>query len=274
MLLSYQTAPQRTAPAKREAPAPTATLDWGKLIETALEMPGNVGNVYSRFYEYSFLNQCYLMMQGVYEPVATYKRWQSLGRQVIKGSKAKEIIRPIIIEKKDEAGEVTAKTLRFKPVRALFGYSETYGEELPPVQPAHWDLSLALENLDIKQVPFDMLDGNTQGFSTGREFAVNPMAVSPLKTTLHELGHITIGHTAPDKMAEYQKHRGVSEFQAEGTAFLVGNELQVLSEQQKSESRGYVQGWLQGDRPSDSAIREVFSATEKILKAGRLAVES
>src|SRR6266567_831963 len=71
------------------------TIDWGKIIETALTTPGNVGNTYNRFYEYSFLNQIYLRMQGVQEPVATYKRWQAIGRQVLKGSKAKEIIRPV-----------------------------------------------------------------------------------------------------------------------------------------------------------------------------------
>ncbi len=41
------------------------TIDWAKIIETALTAPGNVGNVYSRFYEYSFLNQMFLRMQGV-----------------------------------------------------------------------------------------------------------------------------------------------------------------------------------------------------------------
>jgi len=38
-------------------------------------------------------------------------------------------------------------------------------------------------------------------------------------------------------------------------------------------SRGYIQGWLKDERPPDKAIREVFSATDQILKAGRLAVE-
>jgi len=49
-------------------------IDWAKIIDTALTAPGNVGTTYSRFYEYSFLNQMYLLMQGVQEPVATYKR--------------------------------------------------------------------------------------------------------------------------------------------------------------------------------------------------------
>jgi hypothetical protein len=36
----------------------------------------------------------------VREPVATYKRWQAIGRQVLKGSKAAEIVRPITITRK------------------------------------------------------------------------------------------------------------------------------------------------------------------------------
>jgi hypothetical protein len=253
---------------------PTTSLDWAALMETALTMPGNVGDTYNRFYEYSFMNQVLLMMQGVREPVATYKRWQSIGRQVLKGSKAKEIVRPIVIEKKDAAGDVTDKLLRFRPVKCLFGYSETEGDELPPVEVPSWHLPTALSNLAIEQIPYDMLDGNTQGFSTGREFAINPVAVNPLKTTFHEIGHIVLGHTRPEQMPLYEVHRGVYEFQAESTAYLVGNELEVLDETSASESRGYIQNWLRGERPSDIAIRQVFSVTDQILKAGRLAVES
>src|SRR5580765_1291337 len=100
-------------------------IDWPTLIETALNTPGSVGNVYNRFYEYSFLNQMFLRMQGVNEPVATYKRWQTLGRQVLRGSKAHAIIRPIVIEKKNEQGETEDKMLRFKPVNCLFTVSQT-----------------------------------------------------------------------------------------------------------------------------------------------------
>lgn len=248
-------------------------LDWPKLLETALTVPGHVGNTYNRFYEYSFLNQMLLMMQDVFEPVATYKRWQTLGRQVVRGAKAHMVIRPLIYEKKDENGEKTGERfVRFTDSRSVFGYSQTEGEELPEVKVPHWDLGTALETFKVTQVPFKSPDGNTQGYSLGREFAINPMAANPLKTTFHELGHIVLGHTTETGMAEYQTHRGLMEFQAEGTALLVGKELDVLSEQQVSESRGYVQGWTRGQRPGDEAIRQVFAATNEILKAGRLAV--
>jgi len=256
-----------------ERTAATKDLDWAKLIETALNMPGDVGSVYSRFHSYSYLNTVYLMMQGVTEPVAGYQRWKTLGRQVLRGSKAKEIVRPIVIEKKNEAGDVEDKYLRFKPVRCLFTYSETEGEELPPVEPRQWHLATALDELQVKQIPYALIDGNTQGYSIGREFAINPVAVNPLKTTFHELGHIVLGHTMPEAAAEYATHRGIKEFQAEATAYLTMNELEQLDEEQASQSRGYIQHWLRNDRPPDVAIKQVFAATDKILKAGRLAVE-
>lgn len=257
----------------RSAETPTRDIDWGQLIETALTAPGNVGNTYSRFYEYSFLNQMYLLMQGVREPVATYRRWQAIGRQVLRGSKAKEIVRPITIKREDEDGNERIFT-RFKPVKCLFTYSETEGEELPPVEVPTWSLPRALDKLEVRQVPFEELNGNVQGYSRGREFAINPVAVNPLKTTFHELGHIVLGHTAPAQLEEYRQHRGIREFQAEATAYLSMNELEQLDDESASQSRGYIQEWLHGhDKPSDTAIRQVFVATDMILKAGRPAPE-
>ena len=62
-----------------ETASPKRAIDWAKIIETALTAPGNVGNTYNRFYEYSFLNQMYLLMQGVHEPAATWARWKAIG---------------------------------------------------------------------------------------------------------------------------------------------------------------------------------------------------
>ncbi len=251
-------------------PRPKVELDWQALIETALTMPGSVGNTYERFYPYSFGNQVLLMMQGVREPIATYDGWRKLGRQVLKGSKAKTIIRPVIIEKKDEAGDVESRAVRFKSVNAIFALSDTEGEELPPVELPTWSLDAALETLDIKQVPFRTLSGNSQGYSIGREFAVNPVAVRPMGTTFHELGHIVLKHTEAEQLAEYQTHRGMMEFQAEATSFLTMNELEQITEADATHSRGYIQHWLRRDRPDDTTIRQVFVATNTILKAGRV----
>jgi hypothetical protein len=47
------------------------------------------------------------------------------------------------------------------------------------------------------------------------------------------------------------------------------HELGVMSDEQASESRAYVQDWLEDERPNDQAIRQVFVATDQILRAGR-----
>jgi antirestriction protein ArdC len=246
-------------------------IDWQQLIDVALNTRGSVGNVYNRFYEYSFLNQMLLRMQGVSEPVATYKRWQSLGRQVLRGSKAHAIVRPIIAKRTNDEGLDESKVLGFKPVNCLFAVSQTSGEPLPPVELPGWELNTALRRLDIRQTSYELLDGNTQGYSLGREFAINPVAVDPVRTTFHEIGHIVLGHTAvtTEAVADGAMHRGEQEFQAEATAYLTLNELEQITPESASHSRGYIQHWLGSERPSDLAIRQVFSATDTILKAGR-----
>jgi N-terminal domain of anti-restriction factor ArdC len=148
-----------------DRPQSSRELDWQSPIETALTAPGSIGNTYSRFHQYSFLNNLLLRTQGVEGPVATYDRWRSVGRQVLKGSKAAEIVRPITIAKKNDDGEVESSFTRFKFVRCIFGYNQTEGDELLPVETPGWDLNTALGQLDIKRVPFRELNGNVQGFS-------------------------------------------------------------------------------------------------------------
>lgn len=152
-------------------------LDWQTLIETALTAPGNLGTCYSRFHQYSFLNNLLLLMQGVEGPVATYDRWRSIGRQVLKGSKAAEIVRPITIAKKNEDGEVESSFTRFKFVKCIFGYNQTEGEELPPVETPGWDLDTALGNLDIRRVPFREWTATYKG---SHGVGISPSIPSPL----------------------------------------------------------------------------------------------
>jgi len=243
--------------------------NWAELIEHALTVPGSMGNTYNRFYDYSFFNQVLLYLQGVREPVATYKRWQSLGRQVQKGSKAKTIMRPMIKKTAKDDGTEESRLLGFKYVNCLFTLSETEGDDLPPPEVRDWEPSLAMRTLDIEEVPFQSLDGNTAGYSIDRKLAINPVAPYPMKTLCHEMAHIVLGHTKPENHQEYLQHRGVHEFQAEATAYLLMNELDCLEFMDAAESRAYIQLWLRQQRPDDADIRKVFGATEKILKAGR-----
>jgi hypothetical protein len=245
-------------------------IDWGKIIETALDMPGDVGKVYSRFHPYSKHNQVHFWEQGIREPVAKMKLWNALGRTVIVGSKAYEVYVPIFAKKDKNDPDAEPVYLRSIPVRRVFTYSQTTGAELPPIELPEWSLERALGQLGITEGEFNSVNGNLQGYARERTIHINPLAVNPIKTRIHEIAHIVHGHTTPENLAEYEQHRGIFEFQAEGTAYLTLQELNGLDEQAATRSRGYIQDWLRGERPPDKAIREVFTTTDKILKAGRL----
>lgn len=246
-----------------------------EMFDTLLTAEGSVGDTYSRLYDYSPRNIAFLMMQGCpQEPVATFKRWQELGRQVQKGEKAYSILRPIQVRVPGE--EVASIKVeddkvfrRFKVVKALFAYSQTAGEELPPVEPRGWSLDRALGSLGINLVKFNSYDGNKGGYATGRDIAINPLAPYPLRTTLHEMAHVEHGHTTPTGLQEYQQHRGAYEFEAEATAFLTLNEMGELDEETARVSRGYAQHWMRTEQPGEPTYRRILNVSTKILKAGR-----
>jgi antirestriction protein ArdC len=208
------------------------------------------------------------MMQGVMEPVNTYKGWLSLDRQVQRGSKAKAIYVPMFRKSENDKGEEERKLSGFKLVPSMFGYSETEGEDLPEYEPQEWSKERALGSLAITQVAYEHIDSNTQGYSTGREFAVNPLAAYPFKTMQHELSHIVHGHTTEERLQEYRVHRGLYEFEAEGSAYLIMNELGATEQFDAAESRHYIQTWLKDQEPDEKSIKSVFSTADKIIKAG------
>lgn len=160
-----------------------------------------------------------LRMQGVHEPVATYKRWQELGRQVVRGAHARSILRPIILKNSASKGETIvndseepsgSRLVGFKMVKCLFPLSETTGKNLPPPPKLPgWDTKAAEAKLGIAQMPFDEMNGNVMGYSVGLQYAINPLNPTPDRTRFHEWGHMVLGHTLPSQHADYQLHRGI-----------------------------------------------------------------
>ena len=263
-------------PRSERAPAPQP--EWSELLETALTVPGSVGNTYIQGHDYSFLNNLRLFSQGVAEPTTSYRGWQALGRQVMKGSKGYKIIRPITIKSKtevDEHGE-PKKYMKFKEVAGTFTYSQTEGEPLDEAltEQPEWSRDRALGALGIRLVQFTDTTLNSQGYSVGRDIAISPVAAYPLKTTWHELAHVEAGHTSVEGLSDYHAgNRGLFEFQAEATAYLGMHELGLDHMMNPAESRNYIQTWLHGETPPDASIRKVFKLTNTILTAGRVAVE-
>jgi antirestriction protein ArdC len=258
----------------------TTAIDWRATLTEALNAPGSLGTTYTRFCPYSYLNQIRLLLQGVAEPVATYNRWQELGRQVRKGSKAKVVLAPVMVSRdaKDGNGNIVVgddgkpgrrqALVGFRDSRTVFGFSDTDGDDLPPVVLPGWDAETALAALGIDRVPFNMVNGNVQGFAfeddNGRHVALNPTVVYPAKTLLHELAHLVLGHCKGGD----ETHRGVAEFEAEATAYLVAKELELIG-WDAAESRAYIQTWLGGAEVAEDNISRVFAAVNKILTAGR-----
>ena len=258
-------------------------LPWDKLLEQALTAPGSLTGVYDRFHDYSITNMMLFLMQGMFEPVASESRWKSLGRTKRIDARRKQVIVPLFAIESDPEPAPDGETLEEKRVRVsrligftvvkgVLGLSDTEGPELPPREIPGWSAEQMLEKLAIRRVPFESTNGNLQGYSRGVEIAINPLAVHPEKTLAHEVGHVILGHTLPHSFEDYQAHRGIKEFQAEGVAYLVMNELDMLDEETAAHCRGYIRHWLKDETPPDTAIRQVFTAADRILRSGRVAI--
>lgn len=262
---------------------PETKLDWPQLMEQALTAPGNLGNVYSRFHDYSLTNELLFLMQGMHEPVGSRSTWRELGRTILNGARPKKVIIPVLIREQapkpegveetlEEKRERVARLVGFKLIHGVFPLSDTEGKDLPEVPTPGWDLQTALDKFGIKEVPFDNTSGNLQGYSRGLEFAINPIAANRNKTVFHELMHIVLGHTLPHHYEEYQAHRGIMEGQAESGAYILMNELELLDEETASTMRGYIRHWLKDEQLPDQAVRQVFTGADRILRAGRIVV--
>lgn len=282
---------------KRQIPPTIPTkdnkVDMPALLTAALTVPGDMSKCYNRFHRYSYLNMLFVYLQtGKLEPMGTYKRWQSLGRQVTKGNKALFVNHPAFAPERDSNGNPVIDAKTGKPKTKIIGFYskatvfqlwQTDGDDLPATDLPNWDKGEALTELDITETTFEHADGNTQGYSQDRQVAINPVAANPTKTLMHEIAHIVLGHTTAEGIAEYQthSHRGIAEFQAEATAYLVCKELGVSFDE--SGSRAYIQQWLDGRATDylsvgddgtetvvdDATVRAIFSAVDKIIVAGR-----
>lgn len=250
------------------------SVNWSSLLSDAVKNPGIISQAYSAFHAYSVGNQMLAFSQCAAReipvgPIATFKRWQALGRNVKKGSKAIQLCMPVTITKKDAQGEKTGECFQaFVLKNNWFVLSQTEGEDYAQEAPTpEWDKAQALQALDVTEVSFDHTDGNCQGYAVGRNIAVSPVAALPHKTRFHEIAHVVLGHTSEGQMSDSERTpRDIREVEAESVAFLC---CTLLGLPGLNECRGYIQGWLQGGEITDKTAQRIFGATEKILKAGR-----
>ena len=146
--------------------------------------------------------------------------------------------------------------------------SQTEGQELLPASIPGWNRAKALESLSVSEVPFDAVDGNVLGFARGRSIAISPLNPMAHRTTMHELAHIMLGHTAEgiEQNDGEQTPRNLLECEAEAVAMLC---LAALDLPGVEFSRGYIQSWWGAGNPiPERSAQRILKAADQILKAG------
>jgi antirestriction protein ArdC len=253
-------------------------VSWAALLDQAVTQPGFIHQAYSRFHNYSLGNQLLALFQCVERgiapgPLASFTKWKQLGRSVKKGERALTLCPPLACKrtrtvKKDDGTEqeeeFTYTHFTYKP--HWFVLSQTEGKEYEAPAVPEWNEPKALAALKIERIPFENLDGNTQGYAQrGGKIAINPLAALPFKTLFHELAHAIL-HCAESDMADTdQTPRSVAEVEAEAVALLCCESLGLPGAEF---SRGYIQSWAEGAAISERSAQRIFHAADRILKAG------
>ncbi len=252
---------------------------WAELLHSAVNTPGKLLAAYTAFHNYSFGNALHALTQCRRRnlepgPLNTYRGWLELKRHVRKGEKGITLCMPMQYKKrvaKDDGQEAESE----ETTRSTFGFraywfvlAQTDGEAMDTVPTPGFDLETALRTLNITRTRFDELNGNIQGFATGREIAVSPIAAIPHKTTFHEIAHCVLQHTTNEKLVDSEDTpMNLREVEAEAVALIC---CETLSLDGTEYARGYIQHWLRGQKeiPNHNAAR-IFAAVNTILKAGR-----
>ena len=258
------------------------------LINKALTERGTINKAFSLFHNYSVGNSllAYFQLQAKgldVTPLGTYNKWKSLGHQVAKGSKAIAILFPVFgtyftdEEVKDNDGNTTKKREKRSYIKGFqvhhehFAYSQCkdYKEEVEQRVDLNIDWAKVLETLKIKQVQWDTIEGNAQGYARPmlRELAINPLCTSKDKTMVHEIAHVLLHGKDEEFIDNIILERDIKEVQAELVAYLVISMLGVTDEEVMAESRGYIQAWLGLNQIGSSEIKQVMRASDRILEA-------
>lgn len=254
-----------------------APANWSQLLEDATRKPGTMAACYRAFHNYSLGNvilaawQC-AARQIILGPIATYKKWQETGRQVRKGEKAITLCVPVmrtVREVNPDTGKEETKQVcsGFTYRSEWFVLAQTDGEDVELDAVPDWDADQALAALNIERsTEFDYPNGNAQGYATGRKVVLNPVAQHLMRTLIHEMAHILLGHT--DMADLNQAPITLKELEAEAVAYLVCDTFGLDGAE---ESREYMQHWFGKDKdiPEENTQR-IFRVAQKILDAGKV----
>jgi hypothetical protein len=255
------------------------------ILQAALTPPGVLSEAYQAFHNYSIGNQMLAAVQlfgkGLpLAPIASFNAWREKGRFVKKGEKALSLFMPISVKRRTgkDAPAGTAEEgaavdgggsfSLFMPRPNWFSLNQTEGDAVTAesVTPA-WDAVIAMAALDITEEPFELLLGNQLGYARARSIGISPLNPLKHKTRFHEMAHVVLGHTADaDMLDDETLTRQIEEAEAEGVAYLL---CALLDLPGQSESRAYIQEWLNGAALPEKSAKRIFGAADRIMKAGQ-----
>jgi len=235
-------------------------------------------DIQRRFHAYSWGNCLLIALQ---RPDATriagYRRWQEMGRHVLKGEKGIAILAPIIYRNKVDSEDAETEGIghgivtAFRPAY-VFDVSQTDGEPLPEVthRLTGSDPDGAFQSLTAvaNSFGFDVELSDSLGRKNGDfQFELNRIrinesvdAAQAVKSLAHEIGH---GILHGPEVRPADATRGLLELEAESVAYVVCSELGLDSSQY---SFGYVAGWAGG---GEAASKLISSSAQRINLAAR-----
>lgn len=243
----------------------------------------------AKFHNYSFNNTMLIAMQRPDATLVTsYKNWQSMGRQVMKGEKGITIIAPAPYKKmkekevldenqrpimgtdgKPKTEQVEVTVPHFKAV-TVFDIAQTSGEPIQTLAPEL--LTAAVQDFDsfmqaiqkISPVPirFDEIDGNANGYyhNADKEIMIKKglSESQTLKTAIHETAHAKLHDKEIMESLGVEKDRLTKEVEAESVAYCVCSSFGLDT---SDYSFPYIAGWS-----SSREMKEMKASMDVIRK--------
>ena len=243
----------------------------------------------AKFHNYSFNNTMLIAMQRPDATLVTsYKNWQSMGRQVMKGEKGITIIAPAPYKKmkekevldenqrpimgtdgKPKTEQVEVTVPNFKAV-TVFDIAQTSGEPIQTLAPEL--LTAAVQDFDsfmqaiqkISPVPirFDEIDGNANGYyhNADKEIVIKKglSESQTLKTAIHETAHAKLHDKEIMESLGVEKDRLTKEVEAESVAYCVCSSFGLDT---SDYSFPYIAGWS-----SSREMKEMKASMDVIRK--------
>lgn len=208
----------------------------------------------SRFTAYSPRNCLLIAMQtnGTATYVAGYKKWQALGRQVQKGSRAIFIFAPYTFKKKRKDGTEEDGIGFFAMPVFDISATKVVMDDAPPIGLEQIDVPV--ENYDdimrtiIDAAPcpvsFKEFSGTANGYYSPSNNSITVRSSLPesmrIKTLLHEIAHAHLDNPANHQDDAVKDARNIKEIRAESIAFMVSSMIGIPTDDY---SFPYIASW-------------------------------